>query len=73
MIRTGDRVKLTSLLPYLVLASRLGTVTRDDGDGYFCIDLDEPATYTGNGLSAPSVIEHCTSFQVIRDESRYQR
>jgi len=73
MIRTGDRVKLTAALPYLTFDSRMGTVVEDDGDGYFCIELDEPATFVGNGLTAPSIVEHCTSFQVVRDESRYQR
>ena len=73
MIRTGDRVKLTSALSYLAMTSRLGTVVGDDGDGYYVIELDEPATFTGNGLTASSIVEHCTSFQVVRDESRYQR
>ncbi len=67
MISAGDRVKLTATLPYLTFGSRLGTIVKDDGDGYFVIDLDEPAAFTGNGLLTPSVVEHSTSFQVQRE------
>ncbi len=66
MICAGDRVKLTATLPYLTLTSRLGTIVRSDGDGFWVINLDEPATYTGNGLLTPSVVEHASSFTVVR-------
>lgn len=66
MIAVGDRVKLTAQLDYLILDSRLGVIVADDGDGYFVVDLDEPATYRGNGLLAPSVVEHASSFVVVR-------
>ncbi len=66
MIQPGDRVKLTATLPYLTMTSRLGTVVKDDGQGFWIIDLDEPATFTSNGLLAPSVVEHASSFTVQR-------
>ncbi len=66
MIAVGDRVKLTATLPYLTMTSRLGTVRADDEDGFWIIDLDEPATFTSTGLLAPSVVEHASSFVVLR-------
>ncbi len=66
MIAVGDRVKLTATLPYLTMTSRLGTVVKDDEDGFWVIELDEPATLTSNGLLAPSVVEHASSFVVLR-------
>ncbi|MDQ3539709.1 MAG: hypothetical protein M3440_03395 [Chloroflexota bacterium] len=66
MITVGDRVKLTATLPYLTMTSRLGTIVKDDGDGYFVIELDEPATLAGRTAPMSRLIEHSTSFQLVR-------
>ena len=67
MIVTGDRVKLTASIDRLRFASRLGTIVADDGDGYYVIDLDEPAWSHEQQCEAPSLVEHATSFVVLRD------
>ena len=73
MIVTGDRVKLTATLDRLCFGSRLGTVVADDGDGYYVIDLDEPAWSHEQQCEAPSVVEHATSFVVLRDAQKRER
>lgn len=64
----GDRVEFTAEVIGWVMLSHTATVRRDDFDGYWILQLDDPAMQIRTGFITDIIVEHEDNLTVIDKE-----